>query len=341
MSTAPHFTFGTHDLNEKVMIVAEIGNNHEGDAGLAREMVIAAAEAGADAVKFQTIEPAKLVAADQTARIAQLGRFHLSNEIFEGLAETATAHGAMFLSTPFHLDAAEWLGGIAPGFKIASGDLTYTRLLETVAAAGKPILLSTGASTMDEIRAAKANIENVWAAAGTSPGLVLLHCTVSYPTAPQDANLSALPDLASLGTAVGFSDHTIGNEAAVLSVALGARVIEKHFTLDKNQSDFRDHQLSADPADMKALVEAVRRTETLIGSGGKRVLDCEAEVAPAVRRSVHAARDIAAGAVLGTDDTICLRPQGGVAPSGEAALAGRRAKAAIAAGTIITDGMLD
>ncbi|MEK9708432.1 MAG: N-acetylneuraminate synthase family protein, partial [Alphaproteobacteria bacterium] len=116
-----------------------------------------------------------------------------------------------------------WLDGIAPGFKIASGDMTYTRLLETVAATGKPILLSTGASDLDEVRAAKKTIDDVWTADGVSPGLVLLHCTVSYPTAPEDANLSAIPDLARLGTTVGFSDHTIGIEAAVLSVALGAR----------------------------------------------------------------------------------------------------------------------
>lgn len=331
---------GNHNLTERVFVIAEIGNNHEGDAGLARDMVIAAAESGADAVKFQTIEPARLVSSDQTARLEQLGRFRLSHETFESLAETAQAHGVMFLSTPFHLDAVAWLDRTAPGFKIASGDMTYTRLLETVAATGKPILLSTGASDLDEVRAAKKTIEDVWAADGVSPGLVLLHCTVSYPTEPGDANLSAIPDLARLGTTVGFSDHTIGIEAAVLSVALGARAIEKHFTLDKNYSDFRDHALSAEPADLRALVDAVRRADILIGSGGKRVLDCETEAARGVRRSVHAARDLPAGSVLDADDTICLRPQGGVTPDGEASLAGRSIKTAIAAGAVITEDML-
>ncbi len=340
MSTDTHFTFGTHDLNDRVMIVAEIGNNHEGDAALAHDMIAAAAEAGADAVKFQTIEPARLVAADQTARIEQLGRFHLPQATFEDLARTAAENNVMFLSTPFHPGAVGWLGKIAPGFKIASGDLTYTGLLESVAATGKPILLSTGAATMDEVRTAKDTIEAVWNDAGVSPGLAILHCTVSYPTEPADANLSAIPDLATLGATVGFSDHTIGIDAAVLSVALGARVIEKHFTLDKNHSDFRDHALSADPGDMKALVAGVRNAEALIGRGGKRVLDCEAEVGPAVRRSVHALRDIAAGAELTSDDIVCVRPEGGIAPSGEIALAGRTAKAAITAGTPLTEDML-
>ena len=244
----------------------------------------------------------------------------------------------MFLSTPFHPGA---VGCSARSRRLQDrlGRPDYTGLLESVAATGNRSCCRRGAATMDEVRTAKDTIEAVWNDAGVSPGLAVLHCTVSYPTEPADANLSAIPDLATLGATVGFSDHTIGIDAAVLSVALGARVIEKHFTLDKNHSDFRDHALSADPGDMKALVAGVRNAEALIGRGGKRVLDCEAEVGPAVRRSVHALRDIAAGAELTSDDIVCVRPEGGIAPSGEIALAGRTAKAAITAGTPLTEDM--
>jgi len=328
---------GNVDTDQTVMIIAEIGNNHEGDVAFARDMVVAAAEAGADAVKFQTIEPRKLVAADQTARIAQLERFQLSRETFEDLAKTAAANNVMFLSSVFSLDAVDWLGDIMPAFKIASGDMTYTRLLEKVALTGKAILLSTGAADLDEVRTAQQTIEDVWARTGVRPGLAILHCTVNYPTAAGDANLSALADLATLGVTVGYSDHTLGNTAALLSVGMGARVIEKHFTLDNNHSDFRDHAVAADPAGFAELVNQVREAEMIIGSGGKRRLPCEVEAAPGVRRSVHAARDIAAGTKLTAEDTICLRPEGGITPAKEADLIGRTANVAIPAGTIIDE----
>lgn len=343
MSTEPSkpIHIAQHDLSASVMIIAEVGNNHEGDVEVAREMVVAAAEAGADAVKFQTIEPSRLVAADQPARLEQLGRFELSRAEFESLADTARANDLLFLSTPFHLPAIEWLDPIVPAFKIASGDCTYTRLLETVAQTGKPILLSTGAATLDEVRTAQQTIAAVHAENDVDPGVVLLHCVVSYPTEEADANLSAIADLATLGTMVGYSDHTSGPDAAVLSVALGARVIEKHFTLDKAYSDFRDHTLSADPDDLKSLVHRVRQAETLIGTGGKRVLPVEEEVRTAVRRAVHALRDIAAGSVLTADDTVCLRPADGIAPADEGTLIGRRVDRDIAAGTPIDESALD
>lgn len=331
---------GHFDLEQDILVVAEIGNNHEGDLSHATDMVVAAAEAGADAVKFQTIEPTLLVSRDQTARLEQLGRFRLSREDYETLADVAANAGVMFLSTPFYLDAVAWLDKRVPAFKIASGDCTYTRLLETVAQTGKPILLSTGATTLEEVRTAQSTIEDIWTQAGVQPGLVLLHCTVSYPTAPEDANLSALSDLAQLGTTIGYSDHTIGVEAAVLAVAMGARVIEKHFTLDKNFSNFRDHTLSADPDDLAELVRRLRAAKALIGSGGKRVLPCEAEARTAVRRSVHAARDIDTGTTLTLDDTVCLRPGSGIVPAQEASLVGRTVKSALVAGTIIDDGTI-
>lgn len=326
---------GAHDLDEKVFIVAEIGNNHEGSFARAEEMIGRAKEAGADAVKFQTIVPEKLVSAADTARIAQLRRFQLSYRQFEALAATARREGIIFLSTPFDLDSVAALDPLVPAFKIASGDNDFFPLLAAVAGTGKPILLSTGLSDLAGIRRAKQVIEERWQATGRPGSLALLHCVVSYPTTPDNASLGAIRDLASLGCTIGYSDHTIGIAAAVLSVALGARAIEKHFTLDKDQSDFHDHKLSADPADLAELVRRVREAETLIGTGGKRVLACEAAVRERVRRGIAAARDLAAGTVLADADLTWVRPRAGLAPGHEAELVGRRLAVAVPAGAPI------
>lgn len=326
---------GPHDLDQTVLVIAEVGNNHEGSYSRAEEMIGRAKEAGAGAVKFQTIVPDKLVAASETARIAQLTRFQFSYAQFETLAATARREGITFLSTPFDLDSVAALDPLVPAFKIASGDNDFFPLLEAVALTGKPILLSTGLADRGEIAAAKRFIDAVWRRTGRPGSLALLHCVVSYPTAAADANLSAIQDLATLGCTVGYSDHTIGIAAATLSVALGARVIEKHFTLDKNQSDFHDHKLSADPADLAELVRRVREAETLLGSGGKTVLPCEEAVRDRVRRGIAASRDLAAGTVITLADLTWVRPRAGLAPGQEAALIGRRLTVAVPRGAPI------
>jgi N,N'-diacetyllegionaminate synthase len=323
---------GSHDTDRAVFVIAEAGNNHEGSFARAEEMIGRAKAAGADAIKFQTIVPEKLVSASDAARIAQLGRFQFSYAQFESLAATARRAGIIFLSTPFDLDSVAALDPLVPAFKVASGDNDFFALLEAVAGTGKPILLSTGLADLAGIARSKAFIDGVWRREGTEGALALLHCVVSYPTRPEDANLSAMRDLATLGTTIGYSDHTIGIAAAVLSVALGARVIEKHFTLDKNQSDFHDHKLSADPADLAELVRRVREAETLLGGGGKRVMPCEAAVAQRVRRGVTAARDLAEGTVLGVADLTWVRPRAGLAPGEEEMVIGKRLKAPVAQG---------
>ena len=332
---------GDHDLSHSVMIVAEIGNNHEGDMGVAKEMISAAAESGANAVKFQTIEPSQLVSSNQVDRIEQLTRFYLSRADFEELAEIAKSSGVYFLSTPFYLDSVSWLDNLVPAFKIASGDCDYTKLLETVARTKKPILLSTGASTLEEVRSSQQTISKVHSDLGIDPRLVLLHCVVSYPTKVNDANLSALLELSQLGTVIGYSDHTIGTDAAVLSVGMGARLIEKHFTLDKNYSEFRDHALSADPDEMADLIKKVRHAEILIGSAGKNVLPCEEGSRSAVRRSVHASIDLQDGHNLSPSDTLCLRPADGIPPTEEASLVGRTLKQRVKAGMQIATANID
>lgn len=327
---------GRHDTDQKVVIVAEIGNNHEGSATLAQEMIGRAAEAGADAVKFQTFTPEHYVSSSDTQRFERLKKFQLSHDAFVGLAATARSCGVEFFSTPFDLASARFLAEVAPVFKIASGDNTFYPLLETVAQFGKPVILSCGLAALKEIHFAKMLIERVWAAQGLDPGFAALHCVSAYPTPLEQANLGAIPTLArTLGCTVGYSDHTLGIDAAVLSVAAGARIIEKHFTVNKNFSDFRDHQLSADPPEMKALVERVRSAETMMGTGVKITGEAEMANATAMRRSIAAARDLAAGTMLTLENITWIRSGGSLPPGSETAVLGRRLRRSVTAGTFL------
>lgn len=326
---------GSWDLDKKVLVVAEIGNNHEGNCALAEELIGLAARAGAGAVKFQTIVPEKLISITQTDRILQLNRFRLSYDEFERLSRVAARNNILFLSTPFDLDSARFLTPLVPAFKIASGDNTFFPLIETVARSGKPILLSTGLLDLEEVRGTKDFIENTWQAANIQGELAILHCVVNYPTAPADANLRALQDLQRLNVTVGYSDHTLGIEAAVLSAALGARIVEKHFTIDKNHSDFRDHQLSADPRELAQLVQRVKEAEELLGDGWKRPRENERELAPKVRRSIVANRDLAEGTVLRWEHLNWVRPGDGLPPGHEAEVLNKTLMRALRRGQLI------
>jgi N-acetylneuraminate synthase/N,N'-diacetyllegionaminate synthase len=292
-------------------------------------MIASAAQAGADAIKFQTIVPEKLVAASERERIAQLSRFRFDYSQFEALAKIAEAAGIIFLSTPFDSDSVGALEPLVPAYKIASGDNDCYPLLERVAETCKPILLSTGMLDLDGVARAKLAIEAVWHRCCVKTGLVLLHCVAAYPTPAMDANLRAIRTLSQLGCTVGYSDHTLGTEAAALSVALGARVIEKHFTLDKNLSEFRDHKLSADPAEFADLVRRIRVSEQMLGNGVKRIMPVEEPTLRTARRSIMAARDLPAGTVLARADLTLLRPRTGLPPDKESELVGQRLSVAI------------
>ncbi len=330
-----------HDTDERVFIIAEIGNNHEGDFGLAQDMVRAAAEAGADAVKFQTINPVELVSASQAARVAQLEKFRFSYDQFAQLAGLAASCGTLFMSTPFDLDAVRFLDGLVPAFKIASGDNDFFPLLRAVAQTGKPIVMSAGLMELEEVARSRDFIRGVWQEQGVSQDLAILHCVSCYPTPEEDANLLAIRALAGLGVTPGYSDHTLGIEAAVAAVAVGARIIEKHFTVDKNYSDFDDHQLSADPADLKELVRRVREVEALLGRPGKGMSGCEKTSKTPNRRSIVAKVPLAAGAVLGMEHLSWVRPGGGMAPGREAEVLGKRLTRPLAPGEMILPDNLD
>jgi len=327
---------GNFDTDKQVFVVAEIGNNHEGSYTLAEEMIGRAAEAGADAVKFQSIIPEKLASSRDMDRIAQLRRFQLSQEQMEKLKSIADREGMIFLSTPFALESVAFLNNLVPAFKVASGDNNFYPLLAAIAGTGKPILLSTGMAGLAEVKEAVAFLHSTWNDYGLPPAsLAVLHCVVSYPTSPAEANLLAIRTLQTLGMTVGYSDHTLGIEAAVLACALGARIIEKHFTINKTYSNYRDHQLSADPAEFKEMVARIKAAQVLLGDGEKRVMDCERESLPRVRRSIVAGRHLKAGDIIAWKDLNWVRMGYGLAPGCEESLIGRRVLAAIDEGEAI------
>lgn len=325
------------DLDKEILIVAEVGNNHEGSYTLAEELIGLAAQAGAGAVKFQTIVPERLVSPGDKERIQQLKRFQLSYEQFDKLKKTADREKIIFLSTPFDIESALFLKQIVPAYKISSGDNTFLPLIEVVVRTGKPIILSAGLTDLDEIRRTKDYIYSIWNEMGIpSHDLAILHCVVSYPTSLEDANLLSIRALAGLGATVGYSDHTIGIEAAVLSVPLGARIIEKHFTIDKAYSSFRDHQLSADPREFAELVRRVREAEKMLGREGKRVVNAEKDALMKVRRSIAVKRDMHKGEKIAMEDIIWVRPGTGLFPGMEKDILGKPLKRPLKKGEMIS-----
>lgn len=315
---------GNFNTDERVLIVAEIGNNHEGSLKRAVKMIKLAAEAGADAVKFQTFRTEHYVSPINENRFNQLKSFEFESKELEKLKLAADRAGVIFISTPFDIGSAVTLNKFVSAFKIASGDNTFYPMIEAVARFGKPILLSCGLSGLSEIGYAKSLIERIWAANHIDPGLALLHCVSCYPVPQCQINLSVIHTLSKkYRCTVGFSDHTLGIKAAELSVAAGARIIEKHFTLDKNYSDFRDHQLSADPEELKRLVTRVREAEKILGSGEKKMQICESDVETLVRRSIAASRYLMSGDIIRVEDITWVRPSGGIPPGKEELVLGK------------------
>ncbi|MEX0692946.1 MAG: N-acetylneuraminate synthase family protein [Rhodospirillales bacterium] len=317
-----------------VFIIAEVGNNHEGDFALARDMVGLAAAAGVDAVKFQTIVPERFVNRSDEPRFSTLKKFQFSYDQFTELSTLAHNASIKFISTPFDLESAMFLGGICDAIKIASSDNTFFALIEAAAKTAKPLIISTGLADEADVRSAVATVAKVWGVDRDPADLGLLHCVSNYPTAPENANIGAVSSLKAAfpERTVGYSDHTIGIEAARLAVGAGARIIEKHFTIANDHSEFRDHQLSADPKTMKQLVETIREASLLMGSGKIEMAASEVEIAPAIRRSIVAARHLDGGHRITHEDLLWTRPGTGMGPGREHEIVGKRLKAPMAEG---------
>jgi N-acetylneuraminate synthase len=307
-------------------VVAEAGVNHGGDLELALEMVRRIADAGVDAVKFQTYKAARLTVRDSpaywdTAKERTPTQYELFSKYdrfgsteYRRLAQECAAVGIDFLTTPFDIESVDWLDELVPMWKVASGDITNVRLLRRLAATGKPILLSTGAATVDEIRTALA-----WLADARVADVALLHCTLSYPTAAEDANVGAVAHLRQLfpEQVGGYSDHTVPPEsfaAIAAAYTLGGRVIEKHYTLDKSVPG-NDHYHAFDPDDFRALRARLDELRMLLGPGEKVVLPAEEPARVGARRSLVARAAIARGTPLTAELLDVKRPGTGVPPS--------------------------
>jgi N-acetylneuraminate synthase len=317
---------------EPVLVIAEIGNNHDGSLGQARALVEAAAEAGADAVKFQThIAEAEMLPSTPTPphfdepRFEFTKRMELSFDEHVALKALAEDRGMVFFSSPFSVEAVELLERVGtPAYKIASGEVTNPPLIERIAATGRPVLISTGMSGWDEIDAAVGLLRE-----HGSP-FAILQCTSKYPCPPEDVNLSAIQTLAErFQCPVGLSDHTPDVHTSVASVALGARCVEKHFTLSRRLYG-PDHHASLEPEDLRRLVDGVRQVEAALGSGGKE-RDPELDPARATfEKSVVTAGEVAEGATIEAAMLTTKRPGSGIPATRFDDVVGRRAARALA-----------
>lgn len=295
-------------VSGRVFVIAEAGVNHNGDVALALKLCEAARDAGADAVKFQTFRAQDLVLpgaptagyqAQQTGeqdQFAMLQKLELSDRAHVAIKAHCDAIGIEFFSTPFSVAAVNQLLALGVRrLKLSSGELTHQALVSHAAASGLPLLLSTGMATMAEIREA---LQWVAAARGSLQAVTVLHCTSAYPAPDASLNLRAMVSMArDLGVAVGYSDHSLGIEAPLAAVALGASVIEKHLTLDRALPG-PDHSASLEPGEFRAMTAGIRRVGAMLGDGVKAPTPEELDTARVARRSVAAAQDIPAGAVI-------------------------------------------
>jgi N-acetylneuraminate synthase len=331
-----------------VFVIAEAGVNHNGDMAIAKKLIDAASDAGADAVKFQTFKAERVAsaaapkAAYQTrttdageTQIDMLRRLEFPYKAHGGLMAHCAARGIEFMSTPFDAESAAMLAelGVAR-IKIGSGELTNLPFLRAAARHGIPMILSTGMADLDEIGESLDAVRE----AGCDD-VSLLHCVSNYPADPGDANLRAMKTMAdAFNLPVGYSDHTPGTAVAIAAAALGATIVEKHFTLDRTMPG-PDHEASIEPDVLAELVTAIRTVEVSLGDGIKRPAESEMENRRLVRRSLVAAKDIAEGTALKETMLDALRPGTGLPPSATARLLGRKARRDISAGTVLTDEM--
>lgn len=308
---------------QKVCIIAEAGVNHNGDITTARKMVDVAKKAGVDYIKFQTFVPEKLVSryAEKAeyqkettdaaeSQLDMLRKLSLSEADFISLKEYCDEVGIGFISTPFDIESIGFLQKLEMDFwKIPSGEITNLPYLEKIAGTGRKVILSTGMSDVQEIKEAVKVLED-----GGTPEIILLHCNTQYPTPFEDVNLSAMNTIAKeTGKTVGYSDHTKGIEVPIAAVAMGACVIEKHFTLDKNMEG-PDHKASLEPNELTQMVSAIRHIEKAIGTGIKGPTASEIGNKSIARKSIVAACKIVKGEILSEKNITTKRPGNGISP---------------------------
>lgn len=306
---------------KKTFIIAEAGVNHNGDMALAKELIRKAKECGADAVKFQTFKTEKLVSKTtaqakyqsqnigrQESQAEMLKRLELSYEQFVELCQYCKEQEILFLSTAFDMESIDFLESLDMSFwKIPSGEITNLPYLEKISSLNKPMILSTGMANMEEVEAALNVLKN-------GQAITVLHCTTEYPTPPENVNLRAMQTIKSrFSVPVGYSDHTQGIHIPVAAVALGAEVIEKHFTLDKGLNG-PDHKASLEPQEFKKMVQAIREVETSLGDGNKIPTKAEMENSIVARKCIVASKRIKEGELFSAENLTVQRAGKGISP---------------------------
>ena len=333
---------------ESCFIIAEAGVNHNSSIDLAKKLVDAAKEAGADAVKFQTFKAENVVIKNaekakyqktvkEESQYGMLKKLELTEEDFRELADYAKEKDILFLSSPFDKESVDLLYELdVPVFKVGSGEITNFPLLKHIAKKEKPIILSTGMSTLGEVEEAL----NVIRSEGVED-VILLHCVSNYPARIEDVNLRAMETLKqAFKIPVGFSDHTLGITASIAAAALGACVIEKHFTLDRDLPG-PDHKASLEPNELKEMVQAIRDVEKALGDGVKRPTKEEEEIKRAARRSIVAKVDIPKGTIIAEDMLDVKRPGTGIEPKYIDMIVGKKAKENIRKDELVTREMIE
>ncbi|WP_407421263.1 N-acetylneuraminate synthase [Methanobrevibacter sp.] len=310
------------DINFKnsTFIIAEIGVNHNGSVELARKMIESASDCGVDAVKFQTFTSEDLVTkqaktakyqeenTNEDSQFEMLKKLELSFDDFYELKKYAEDCGVVFLSSPFDIKSVDLLEELDVSlYKLGSGELTNFELIDYVSKTDKPLIISTGMASLDEIKETYDHIKN-------KDNLVILHCITGYPTAFEEANLNFIKTLQrEFDAPIGFSDHSLGIELPIAAVALGACVVEKHFTLDKTLEG-PDHKTSLDPDEFKAMVSAIRNVEVAMGDGIRKFSENEREIKKVARKSIILNNDIKRGTVIEKEMLSIKRPGTGIAP---------------------------
>lgn len=328
-----------------VYIIAEAGVNHNGDLNLAKDMVKEAKRAGCDCIKFQTYHTENLVTSDAPkaeyqvqntgngkSQYDMLKNLELTPENFYELSLICQKEEIDFMSTPFDLDSVDVLSHLlVKAYKVSSGDLTNKMLLEYIALKDRPIILSTGMATIEEIKEAVAWIENKG-----NKKISLLHCTSNYPAPFRDVNMKAMVTMAEqFPYPVGYSDHTKGIEISIMAVAMGAQIIEKHFTLSRELKG-PDHKASLEPDEMKDLVNAIRNVEIAFGDGIKTLSDSEINTREVARKSLVTAGDFCQGYILKEGDLLVKRPGTGTAPKFVEDFIGKKLKSNLPKDYLIT-----
>lgn len=321
-------------IDERCFVIAEAGVNHNGDLHRAFELVDAAGAAGADAVKFQTFVTDALVSR-QSPQYQMLRDLELSAEHFRELAQYCGRKNILFLSTPFDEASARLLDEIDMRFfKVPSGELTNLPFIEYLCAFKKPLIVSTGMADLAEVQAAVDMIRN------TAVPFALLHCVSAYPADASATNLRAMETLSrTFNVPVGFSDHSLGTAIALAAVALGAKILEKHFTLSRDLPG-PDHRASLEPDELREMIAHIRAIESALGDGVKRPAPIELETMKIARRSVVAAREIEAGTTIASDMLAIKRPGTGLPPAQLSSVIDRVARVDISEGTPITGDLL-